>query len=99
MAKFLAVVCCLLALGTPVFADEDNDAKAFTAVGTADEESAQDLVQTVQWGRGGRVWTCIARGRGGRRFSGQSVNANTARRIALNRCWNRSSGCIINTCR
>ena len=65
MAKFLAVVCCLLALGTPVFAGEDNDAKAFTAVGTADEESSQDFVQTVQWGGRGRVWTCIARGHGG----------------------------------
>ena len=98
MAKSLVIVCCLLALGTPVLAGEDNDAKAFSAVGTADEESAQDFVQTVQWSSG-RAWTCFARGRGGRRFSGQSTNANAARRIALNRCWNRSSGCIITSCR
>jgi hypothetical protein len=105
MAKLLVTLCCLLAMGTPVFAGgetyrTDNDTKAFIAVyGTADEESAQDFVQTVQWGGGGRVWTCFARGRGGRTFTGQSINANTARRIALNRCWNRSSGCIIRSCR
>ena len=103
MAKLLIALCCLLAVGTTrVFASgqTDNDAKAFTAVyGTADDESAEDLIQTVQWSASGRTWTCVARGRGGRTFTGQSVNANTARRIALNRCWSRSSGCFIRSCR
>jgi hypothetical protein len=100
MAKSLIVLCCLLVMGAPVLAggETDNDAKAFTAV-TADEGNAADFVQTVQWGGGRRVWTCFARGRGGRTFTGQSVNANTARRIALNRCWSRSSGCFIRSCR
>ena len=101
MAKALVTLCCLLTMGTPVFAGGDlteNDAKAFIAVyGSAEEESAQDFVQTVQWG--GRLWTCVARSRSGRTFSGQSRNANAARRIALNRCWNRSSGCFIRNCR
>jgi hypothetical protein len=98
MAKSSIVLCCLLAMGAPAFAN--NDAKAFTAVyGTADDGSAEDLFQTVQWSGSGRTWTCVARGRGGRTFLGQSRNANTARRIALNRCWSRSSGCVIRSCR
>ena len=95
MARALATICCLLMMGTPVFADSaaalseaaltGNDAKAAIAGNELAEESFQDLVQTVQWG--GRTWTCFARSRrGGRTFSGQSRNANTARRIALNRC-------------
>jgi hypothetical protein len=102
MAKSLVTLCCLLAMGAPVLAggETDNDAKALPAVyGTADQENAEDLVQTVQWSGSGRTWTCVARGRGGRTFLGQSRNANTARRIALNRCWNRSSGCVIRSCR
>jgi hypothetical protein len=108
MAKALVTLCCLLAMGTPVFADEkaasesdltELDAKAFTTVHeSVEEESVRDLVQTVQWG--GRMWTCFARSRhSGRTFTGQSRNANTARRIALNRCWSRSSGCFIRNCR
>ena len=108
MARALATICCLLMMGTPVFADgaaalseaalTGNDAKAAIAGNGSDEESFQDLVQTVQWG--GRMWTCFARSRrSGRTFSGQSRNANTARRIALNRCWNRSSSCFISRCR
>jgi len=104
MAKALVTLCCLFAMGTPVFAGEEatlteNDAKAFIAVyGAADEQSAQDFVQTVQLG--GRSWTCIARSRSsGRRFSGQSRSANVARRIALERCWNRASRCVISSCR
>ena len=95
MARTLVAICCLLAMGMPAFAGaQENDVKPFTAV----YEGDQALVQTVQWG-GGRMWTCVARGRGGRTFLGQSTNANAARRIALNRCWNRSSGCIIRSCR
>ena len=97
MARALVALCCLLTMGTPVFADSaaalseatltGNDAKAAAIAENelAEEESFQDLVQTVQWG--GRTWTCFARSRrSGRTFSGQSRNANTARRIALNRC-------------
>ena len=97
MARALVTLCCLLTMGTPVFADSaaalseatltGNDAKAAAIAENelAEEESFQDLVQTVQWG--GRTWTCFARSRrSGRTFSGQSRNANTARRIALNRC-------------
>jgi hypothetical protein len=108
MARALATICCLLMMGTPVFADSaaalseaaltGNDAKAAIAGNESAEESFQDLVQTVQWG--GRTWTCFARSRrGGRTFSGQSRNANTARRIALNRCRSRSSSCFITRCR
>ena len=108
MARALATICCLLIMGTPVFADSaaalseaaltGNDAKAAIVGNDSDEESFQDLVQTVQWG--GRTWTCFARSRrSGRTFSGQSRNANTARRIALNRCWSRSSSCFISRCR
>jgi hypothetical protein len=98
MVKALVTLCCILAMGTPVFAGGESDAKAFTAVyGSAEEESVQDFVQTVQWG--GRMWTCVARGRSGRTFLGQSRNANAARRIALNRCRDRSSGCFIRNCR
>jgi hypothetical protein len=108
MARALATICCLLMMGTPVFADSaaalseaaltGNDAKAAIAGNESAEESFQDLVQTVQWG--GRAWTCFARSRrGGRTFSGQSRNANTARRIALNRCRSRSSSCFITRCR
>jgi hypothetical protein len=102
MAKALVTLCCLLAMGTPAFASgeaalSESDAKAFTAVyGAAEEESAQDFVETVQLG--GRLWTCFARGRSGR-FSGQSRSANVARRVALERCRNRSSRCVITTCR
>src|SRR5580693_5049918 len=95
MARALVTLCCLLTMGTPVFADSaaalseaaltGNDAKAAIAGYESAEESFQDLVQNVQWG--GRTWTCFARSRrSGRTFSGQSRNANTARRIALNRC-------------
>ena len=96
MARALITLCCLLTMGTPVFADSaaalseatltGNDAKAAAIAENelAEEESFQDLVQTVQWG--GRTWTCFARSRRSGRFSGQSRNANTARRIALNRC-------------
>ena len=109
MASALATICCLLMMGTPVFADSaaalseatltGNDAKAAAIAEneSAEEESFQDLVQTVQWG--GRTWTCFARSRRSGRFSGQSRNANTARRIALNRCRSRSSGCFITSCR
>jgi hypothetical protein len=108
MARALATICCLLMMGTPVFADSaaalseaaltGNDAKAAIAGNESAEESFQDLVQTVQWS--GRAWTCFARSRrGGRTFSGQSRNANTARRIALNRCRSRSSSCFITRCR
>ena len=109
MARALVTLCCLLTMGTPVFADSaaalseaaltGNDAKAAIAENeAAEEESFQDLVQTVQWG--GRTWTCFARSRrGGRTFSGQSRNANTARRIALNRCRSRSGSCFITRCR
>ena len=97
MVKALVTLCCVLAMGTSVFASEESDAKAFTAVYGAEEESVQDFVQTVQWG--GRMWTCVARGRSGRTFLGQSRNANAARRIALNRCRDRSSGCFIRNCR
>ena len=108
MARALATICCLLMMGTPVFADSaaalseaaltGNDAKAAIAGNESAEESFQDLVQTVQWG--GRAWTCFARSRrSGRTFSGQSRNANTARRIALNRCRSRSSSCFITRCR
>ena len=106
MAKALLTLCCLVAMGMPVLAD-DGAPFSEAALGnnaawgndvTADQESDQDLVQTVQWG--GRVWTCRARSRrSGRTFIGQSRNANTARRIALNRCWSRSSGCFISSCR
>jgi hypothetical protein len=103
MAKALVTLCCLLAMGTPVFASgeaalSESDAKAFTAVYQAvEEENAQDFVETVQLG--GRLWTCFARGRSGRTFSGQSRSANVARRVALERCWNRSSRCVITSCR
>jgi len=109
MARALVILCCLLTMGTPVFADSvaalseaaltGNDAKAaIAAYQSAEEEGFQDLVQTVQWG--GRRWTCFARSRrSGRTFSGQSRNANTARRIALNRCRSRSSSCFISSCR
>jgi len=109
MARALVTVCCLLTMGTPVFADSaaalseaaltGNDAKAAIAENeSAEEESFQDLVQTVQWG--GRTWTCFARShRSGRTFSGQSRNANTARRSALNRCRSRTSSCFITRCR
>jgi hypothetical protein len=106
MAKALVTLCCLLTMGTPVFASgeatlTENEAKVFIAVyRAADEESAQDIVQTVQWGGGGRRWTCLARSRhSGRTFSGESRSANVARRIALNRCENRSRGCFISNCR
>ena len=109
MAKALVTLCCLLTMGTPVFADSaaalaeaglsGNDVKAAIADNeSVDEESFQDLVQTVQWG--GRMWTCWARSRrSGRTFSAQSRNANTARRVALNRCRSRSSACFITRCR
>lgn len=97
MVRVLVTLCCVLATGTPVFAGEKSDAKAFAAVYGSEEESVQDFVQTVQWG--GRMWTCVARGRGGRTFLGQSRNANAARLIALNRCRDRSSGCFIRNCR
>jgi hypothetical protein len=109
MARALITLCCLLTIGTPVFADSaaalteaaltGNDAKAAIAENEpVEEESFQDLVQPVQWG--GRAWTCFARSRrSGRTFSGQSRNANTARRIALNRCRSRSSVCFITRCR
>jgi hypothetical protein len=108
MARALVTLCCLLTMGTPVFADSaaalseaaltGNGAKAPIAEDESAEESFQDLVQTVQWG--GRTWTCFARSRrGGRTFSGQSRNANTARRVALNRCRSRSNSCFITRCR
>jgi len=108
MARTLATICCLLVMGTPVFAGSaaalsgavltGNDATAAVVGNESAEESFQDLVQPVQWG--GRTWTCFARSRrSGRTFSGQSRNANTARRIALNRCWSRSSSCFISRCR
>jgi hypothetical protein len=110
MARALITLCCLLSMGTPVFADSaaalsaavltGNDAKAAAIAEneSTEEEGFQDLVQTVQWG--GRTWTCFARSRrSGRTFSGQSRNANTARRIALNRCRSRSSSCFITRCR
>lgn len=114
MVKTLVIFCCLLTIGGPAFADGTaafseaaltgngvagkNDATAPTAEDeSAEEQSFQDLVQTVRWG--GRTWTCFARSRGGRTFSGQSRNANTARRIALNRCRSRSRGCFISRCR
>jgi hypothetical protein len=101
MIKAMVTLGCVLAMGTPVLAGAERDAQTSTAVyGAAEDESVQDFVQTVQWGgRGGRMWTCVARGRGGRTFLGQSHNANVARRIALNRCWNRSSACTIRNCR
>ena len=115
MAKTLVALCCLLTMGMPAFADgaatfseaaltgngvaRENDTKApILENESAEEESFQDLVQTVQWG--GRTWTCFARSRrSGRTFSGQSRNANTARRIALNRCRSRSGSCFISRCR
>jgi hypothetical protein len=109
MAKALVTLCCLLTMGTaPVFADSaalaeggrsGNDAKAAVAENASvDEGSLQDLIQPVQWG--GRTWTCWARSRrSGRTFSGSSRNANTARRIALNRCRSRSGACFITRCR
>ena len=114
MAKALVTLCCLLTIGMPVFADGaaafseaaltgngvawENVTKAPIENESADDESFQDLVQTVQWG--GRTWTCFARSRrSGRTFSGQSRNANTARRIALNRCRSRSGSCFISRCR
>ena len=110
MAKALVTLCCLLTMGTtPVFADSAaalaegglskiNAKAAIAENASVDEESIQDLIQPVQWG--GRTWTCWARSRrSGRTFSGQSRNANTARRIALNRCWSRSSSCFISRCR
>ena len=101
MAKALLTLCCLIGMGAPVFASgeaalSESDAKAFTAV-AAQEESAQDFVETVQLG--GRLWTCFARGRSGRTFSGQSRSANVARRVALERCRNRTSRCVITNCR
>src|ERR1700741_74306 len=109
MAKTLVTLCCLLTMGTPAFAEGaaafseaaltgngvawENDTKATVENEPAEDESFQDLVQTVQWG--GRTWTCFARSRrSGRTFSGQSRNANTARRIALNRCRSRSGSCF-----
>jgi hypothetical protein len=115
MGKSLVTLCCLLTMGMPAFADGaatfpeaaltgngiawENDTKApIVENESAEEESFQDLVQTVQWG--GRTWTCFARSRrSGRTFSGQSRNANTARRIALNRCRSRSGSCFIRFCR
>ena len=110
MARALATICCLLMMGTPVFADSaaalseaaltgnDPKAAAIAEDESAEQESFQDFIQTVQWG--GRTWTCFARSRrSGRTFSGQSRNANTARRIALNRCRSRSGGCFITRCR
>ena len=68
MAKTLVTLCCLLAMGMPVFADStapfseaaltgngvawEHDTNAPIAENeSAGEESFQDLVQTVQWGR------------------------------------------------
>jgi len=107
MARALVTLCCLLTMGTPVFADSaaplseaaltGNGAKAVIAEDEWVEEDSF-LVQTVQWG--GRTWTCFARSRrSGRTFSGQSRNANRARRIALNRCRSRAGGCFITRCR
>ena len=106
MAKALLTLCCLVILGMPVLADDGapfseaaligNNAAAGNEV-TADQEG-DDLLQTAQWR--GRVWTCRARSRRtGRTFIGQSRNASTARRIALNRCRSRSGGCFITGCR
>jgi hypothetical protein len=107
MAKALLTLCCLVAMGIPVLADDGAPFSEAALIGnnaasgnevTADQESAEDLVQTVQWG--GRVWTCRARNRrSGRTFIGQSRNANTARRIALNRCRSRPGSCVITSCR
>jgi hypothetical protein len=58
-----------------------------------EDEARLELVQ------GGRSWTCFARSRGGRVFSGRSVNANKARRIAMNRCISMSNGCSLRKCR
>jgi hypothetical protein len=109
MAKALVTLCCLLALETPVLADgaaalaetgvQGGYANAAIALNeSVNEDSFQDLIQPVQWG--GRTWTCWARSRrSGRTFSGSSRNANTARRVALNRCRSRSSACFITRCR
>ena len=108
MAKALVTLCCLLTMGMPVLADGGAPFSEAALMGNsaawendvqADDDGAQDLVQTVRWG-GGRMWTCRARSRrSGRTFIGQSRNANTARRIALNRCRSRSGGCFITGCR
>jgi hypothetical protein len=108
MAKALLTLCCLVVLGMPVLADDGAPFSEAALIGnnaaggnevTADQEG-DDLVQTVQWGGRGRVWTCRARNRRtGRTFIGQSRNASTARRIALNRCRSRSGGCFITGCR
>ena len=113
MPKAILALVCLFALNSPAFALDENDngelgdaaaweedAKAFIAQDS--EEDADSLIQTIQWkgGSRGRVWTCFARShRSGRTFSGQSTNANTARRIALNRCFSRSNSCSIRSCR
>lgn len=110
MSKPLITLCCLLTMVTPVLADSaaalaaegvlsGNDSTAAVAANSVEEDSFQDLIVPVQWG--GRTWTCWARSRrSGRTFSASSRNANTARRVALNRCRSRSSGaCFITRCR
>jgi hypothetical protein len=105
MAKALVALCCLLAMEVPASADAhseaaliESDLETHVAVYDSAEDGAEEFVHTAQWG--GRMWTCVARSRRtGRTFSGQSRNANAARRIALNRCWNRANGCFIASCR
>jgi hypothetical protein len=97
MVKALVTLMLRTRDGNTCVRGRGSDAKAFTAVYGSEEESVQDFVQTVQWG--GRMWTCVARGRSGRTVLGQSRNANAARPIALNRCRDRSSGCFIRNCR
>jgi hypothetical protein len=80
--------------------DFDSDAP----VGTQSDPGYQNPYEEIQWGNkwvGGRAWTCVARDRRGRTFSGQNPNANRARSIAMNRCWSwsGSGGCMIRSCR
>lgn len=110
MPKLIALVSCLLATAPLAFAGPEDiytedmaawesDAKAYIAE-NQESEDADELIQMVQWGGSSRVWTCFARNpRSGRTFSGQSRQANNARRIALNRCNHRTSGCRISSCR
>lgn len=105
----LAMMVCGLA--KPAFAQQEelsadqdwiDDAKTFI---TQQLEQGQDgegesLLHQAQWGPPRRVWTCFARSsRSGRVFSGQSSNASTARRIAMNRCVSSSNSCHLRNCR
>jgi hypothetical protein len=114
MVKSLVTVAAALSLtasAQQAYQDEDDwseDVKAY--IQSHEEQDAYSETDYQQLGDnpdaylefvrgGGRRWTCFARSRGGKVFSGSSTSANQARRIAMNRCISRSNGCSLRSCR